>query len=92
MIINWYPGHMAKARRLIEANLKVIDVVIELVDARIPMSSTNPMIASLIGQKPSVVVMNKADLADPDMVKEWVQYYKDPAISPVRRQALTRFS
>lgn len=77
MIINWYPGHMAKARRLIEANLKVIDVVIELVDARIPMSSTNPMIASLIGQKPSVVVMNKADLADPDMVREWVQYYKE---------------
>lgn len=76
MIINWYPGHMAKARRLIEANLKVIDVVIELVDARIPWSSTNPMIANLIGQKPSVIVMNKADLADPDMVKQWVQYYK----------------
>jgi len=55
MIINWFPGHMAKARRLIEDNLKVIDVVIELVDARIPMSSTNPMIAKLIGQKPSLV-------------------------------------
>ena len=48
MIINWYPGHMAKAKRLIQENLKIIDVVIELVDARIPMSSTNPMILSLI--------------------------------------------
>ena len=61
MIINWYPGHMAKARRLIEGNLKIIDVAIELVDARIPMSSTNPMIGQLLGQKPSIVVMNKAD-------------------------------
>ncbi|KUH55511.1 MULTISPECIES: ribosome biogenesis GTPase YlqF [Megasphaera] len=76
MIINWFPGHMAKARRLIEDNLKVIDVVIELVDARIPMSSTNPMIAKLIGQKPSLVVLNKADLADPDCVAEWLTYYK----------------
>ena len=76
MIINWYPGHMAKARRLIEENLKIIDVVIELVDARIPMSSTNPMISKLIGSKPSVIVMNKADLADPAVLDEWVRYYK----------------
>lgn len=76
MIINWYPGHMAKAKRLIEENLRVIDVVIELVDARIPWSSTNPMISKLIGQKPSVLVLNKADLADPAIVKEWVNYYK----------------
>lgn len=76
MIINWYPGHMAKAKRLIEENLRVIDVVIELVDARIPWSSTNPMIGKLIGQKPSVLVLNKADLADPNVLHEWVQYYK----------------
>ena len=76
MIINWYPGHMAKAKRLIEENLRVIDVVIELVDARIPWSSTNPMIGKLIGQKPSVLVLNKADLADPKVLHEWVQYYK----------------
>ena len=69
MIINWYPGHMAKARRLIEGNLKIIDVAIELVDARIPMSSTNPMIGQLLGQKPSIVVMNKADLADTEILK-----------------------
>ena len=76
MIINWYPGHMAKAKRLIQENLKIIDVVIELVDARIPMSSTNPMIKSLIGDKPSVVVLNTADLADPAVLDEWVAYYK----------------
>ena len=76
MIINWYPGHMAKAKRLIQENLKIIDVVIELVDARIPMSSTNPMIKSLIGDKPSIVVLNKADLADPAVLDEWVAYYK----------------
>lgn len=76
MLINWYPGHMAKAKRLIQENLKVIDVVIELIDARIPISSTNPMIGQLIGQKPSVLVLNKADLADPEKVAQWVSYYK----------------
>lgn len=76
MIINWYPGHMAKAKKLIQENLKVIDVVIELVDARIPMSSTNPMIKSLIGDKPSLLVLNKADLADPQVLQEWIAYYR----------------
>lgn len=76
MIINWFPGHMAKARKLITENLKVIDVVIELVDARIPMSSTNPMIGKLVNGKPSLLVLNKADLADPEVLKEWVAYYK----------------
>ena len=68
---------MAKARRLIEGNLKIIDVAIELVDARIPMSSTNPMIGQLLGQKPSIVVMNKADLADAEILKLWTAYYKE---------------
>lgn len=76
MIINWYPGHMAKAKKLIQENLKVIDVVIELVDARIPLSSTNPMIKSLIGDKPSLLVLNKADLADPAVLQEWLAYYR----------------
>ena len=77
MIINWYPGHMAKAKRLIEENLKVIDAVIELVDARIPVSSTNPMIAALLGEKPSVIVLNKADLADPAALELWKGYYRN---------------
>ncbi|MUP58476.1 ribosome biogenesis GTPase YlqF [Megasphaera hutchinsoni] len=76
MIINWYPGHMAKAKKLIQENMKMIDVVIELVDARIPKSSTNPMIGNLIGQKPAIIVLNKADLADPEEVKQWLQYYR----------------
>ncbi|WP_101912628.1 ribosome biogenesis GTPase YlqF [Megasphaera vaginalis (ex Bordigoni et al. 2020)] len=75
MLINWYPGHMAKAKRLIEENIKVIDVIVELVDARIPYSSANPMIGRLIGQKPSVLVLNKADLSDPQKVKAWTAYY-----------------
>ena len=76
MIINWYPGHMAKARRLIEENIKIIDVVIELLDARIPLSSSNPMISKMIGQKPSVLVVNKADLADTAVLEKWISYYK----------------
>lgn len=68
---------MAKAKRLIEENLKVIDAVIELVDARIPVSSTNPMIAALLGEKPSVIVLNKADLADPAALELWKAYYRN---------------
>lgn len=68
---------MAKAKRLIEENLKVIDAVIELVDARIPVSSTNPMIAALLGGKPSVIVLNKADLADPAALELWKAYYRN---------------
>lgn len=76
MVINWYPGHMAKARRLIEENIKMMDVVIELLDARIPISSSNPMISRMIGEKPSVLVLNKADLADEAVLKKWIVYYK----------------
>ncbi len=76
MLIHWYPGHMAKAKRLIEENLKVVDVVVELVDARIPSSSANPMIAGLVGDKPSVLLLNKADLADPVVLGQWLDYYK----------------
>ena len=68
---------MARAKRLIEENLKVIDAVIELVDARIPVSSTNPMIAALLGEKPSVIVLNKADLADPAALELWKAYYRN---------------
>ena len=69
-------GTMAKARRLIEENIKIIDVVIELLDARIPLSSSNPMISKMIGQKPSVLVLNKADLADTAVLEKWIAYYR----------------
>ena len=75
--IQWFPGHMAKARREAEEKLKLVDLVIELVDARIPESSRNPMIAEIIGQKPSILVLNKKDLADKQMTQAWLSYYQD---------------
>ena len=65
MNIQWFPGHMAKTRRMLSENLKLIDVVIELLDARIPKSSQNPEINKLMQNKPRVIVLNKSDLADP---------------------------
>lgn len=75
MTIQWFPGHMAKARRQIEEKLKLIDLVIELLDARIPMSSRNPMIDAILRGKPRLVVLNKADLADPDVTERWVRHF-----------------
>lgn len=83
MHINWFPGHMAKARRMIEENIKKVDVVIELLDARIPRSSSNPLIRDLIGNKPHVIVLNKVDLADREITKDWVNFFKDKGISVI---------
>lgn len=74
--INWFPGHMAKTRRLISEDLKNVDIVIELRDARIPKSSENPEIVALVGQKPLLVLLNKASLADPAVTKKWVDSIK----------------
>ena len=74
-VIQWYPGHMAKTRRMIEENLKNVDVIIELLDARIPYSSRNPEIVKLKGQKPSIILLNKATLADPAQTSGWVRTY-----------------
>ncbi|CAM3752908.1 ribosome biogenesis GTPase YlqF [Alkalicoccus chagannorensis] len=71
MSIQWYPGHMAKAKREMIEKLKMIDVVIEIADARVPYSSRNPLIEELSGQKPRLMILNKADLADPEMTKKW---------------------
>jgi ribosome biogenesis GTPase A len=76
LTIQWFPGHMAKAKRQVVEKLKLIDVVIELVDARIPQSSRNPMIDEIIGTKPRLVLLNKADMADPKKTDEWIRYYK----------------
>ncbi len=83
MHINWYPGHMAKARRMIEENLKKVDVVIELLDARIPRSSANPMIREIIGAKPHIIVLNKVDLANPQTTKEWVEFFNEEGIDVI---------
>jgi ribosome biogenesis GTPase A len=76
MTIQWFPGHMSKARRQVQENLKYVDFVIELVDARLPMSSRNPMIGQIIGDKPRLIVLNKADLADATEVKKWLDYFE----------------
>lgn len=75
-IIQWYPGHMAKAIRQVQEKLKLVDIVFELVDARIPESSRNPMIQEVIENKPHLLLLTKADLADPIETKEWLKYYR----------------
>ncbi len=75
-IIQWFPGHMAKAFRLMRENLKLVDVIFELVDARIPESSRNPEVDKLIGGKPRLLIMTKADLADPDQIRAWKQRFE----------------
>jgi ribosome biogenesis GTPase A len=71
MDIQWYPGHMTKTRRMIMENLKYVDLVVEVVDARIPASSRNPDIDALVGEKPRLIVLNRADQADPAQTKKW---------------------
>ncbi len=75
--IQWYPGHMNKAKNQLEDNLDLIDVLIEVLDARLPVSSRNPMIGQLTKKKPHIIVLNKADLADPIQTKKWTHYYQD---------------
>lgn len=74
--IQWFPGHMAKTRRLISENIKLVDVVIELLDARIPYSSKNPEISSLCAIRPVLTLFNKSTLADPAVTKKWIEAYK----------------
>jgi ribosome biogenesis GTPase A len=74
--LQWYPGHMAKARREIEEATKLVDVVIEIIDARIPIASRNPVLNELIGTKPRIVVLNKSDLADENANRKWVEKLK----------------
>lgn len=76
MLIQWFPGHMTKTKRMIETHLKAVDVVAELLDARIPASSANPMVDELVQGKPRIVILNKADLADPKETDKWVSYYR----------------
>lgn len=75
--INWYPGHMAKTMKQVEADLKLIDIVIEILDARIPISSKNPEIQKLIKNKKRIIILNKCDLADEKENKNWVKYFEE---------------
>lgn len=81
--IQWYPGHMTRTRRLIEADLKMVDAVVEVIDARIPESSRNPIIDELVGNKPRIILMNKSDYADDAATKQWRKYYSDKGIKVI---------
>ena len=78
--INWFPGHMAKARREIGEKLTLVDLVIELKDARIPYASTNPMIDDIVGNKPRLILLCKSSLADKEVTQQWISYYKEQRI------------
>ncbi len=79
--IQWFPGHMAKTRRAIAANLKLVDAVAELIDARTPLSSRNPEIDSLTAKKPRIIIMNKCDLADSNATSAWINYFRNQGIT-----------
>ena len=83
MTIQWFPGHMAKARREVTEKLKLVDIIFELVDARLPQSSRNPMIDEIIQHKPRLVILNKADMADQYRTNEWLAYFADKGIKAV---------
>ena len=78
--IQWFPGHMTKTRRQIEKSLKLVDAVAEIIDARIPVSSRNPVLNNLIQKKPRVILLNKSDMADPAQTKRWIELYRSQGI------------
>ena len=81
--IQWFPGHMTKTRRKIAEQLKIIDAVAEIVDARIPVSSRNPELKELIGNKPHIILLNKCDMADEKATSEWIKFYKNSGITAI---------
>lgn len=90
--INWYPGHMAKAKREITEKIKLVDIVIELKDARIPYSSTNPMINEIVGNKPRLILLCKSGIADPLITKKWIDYYKSQNIIALDIDSITGYN
>jgi ribosome biogenesis GTPase A len=89
MTIQWFPGHMAKAKREVQEKLKLIDIVFELLDARIPMSSRNPMINEILGNKPRIVLLNKADMADEAITQQWIAYFQQQKLRALAIDAQT---
>lgn len=90
MNIQWYPGHMTKTRRQIEADLKQVDAVCEIVDARIPVSSRNPDIDSICAGKPRILVLNRMDLADPAATQKWAAYFQEKGMAVIATDCKTR--
>lgn len=89
--IQWFPGHMAKARREIGEKIKQVDLIIELKDARIPYSSTNPMIDEIVGNKPRLILLNKSSMADPNVTKLWIEEYKKKNIIALDIDSITNY-
>ena len=89
MNVQWYPGHMTKTRRMIAANLKLVDLVVEIIDARIPISSRNPDLDELLGGKPRLIILNRADQADPAMNKTWSNYLRSDGASVLQTDCKT---
>lgn len=87
--INWYPGHMAKTKKQILEDLKLIDIVVEVLDARVPVSSRNPDVREYCKNKKKIVILNKADLADDNTTKMWVEYYKKMGVPAIKVEANT---
>lgn len=88
--IQWYPGHMTKTRRMMEDQLKLVDAVCEILDARIPVSSRNPDIDAICGTKPRMVILNRIDMADPAMTKAWAQHFKAQGLAVVQTDCKSR--
>ncbi|NLM04386.1 MAG: ribosome biogenesis GTPase YlqF [Clostridiales bacterium] len=89
MNINWYPGHMKKTKELLKEQLKLIDVVYELLDARIPLSSKNPLIDDIIKDKPRIIILNKSDLADDNITKQWIEFYEKQGLKAIAMNTLS---
>lgn len=87
--IQWFPGHMTRTKRVIEKDIKLVDVVAELLDARIPYSSSNPDLPKLVGNKPRMILLNKSDLADPTTTQAWLRYFEGEGITAVAVDART---
>lgn len=88
--VQWYPGHMTKTRRQMEADLKYVDAVCELLDARIPFSSRNPDVAELCGNKPRMVILNRIDIADPDTTQKWADFFKKQGLFVIKTDCKSR--
>ncbi len=88
--IQWYPGHMTKTRRQMEADLKNVDAVCELLDARIPISSRNPDIDDICGNKPRIIILNRMDLADPETTKRWLVFFRNKGFAAVATDCKSR--
>lgn len=88
--IQWYPGHMTKTRRMMDADLRLVDAVCEILDARIPRSSRNPDIDAICGSKPRMVILNRIDMADPDRTAAWAAYFKARGMAVIRTDCKNR--